>query len=113
MRPDVAVVDVHLPNGGGGEVIERARRTARRGVLALSVSDAADDVVGVIRAGARGYVTKTIDADQLVDAIRRVHTGDECSRPAWRVSSWTRSIRRAGPRPSTRRSTSCRTASRR
>jgi DNA-binding NarL/FixJ family response regulator len=49
--------------------------------LALSVSDAADDVVGVIRAGARGYVTKTIDADQLVDAIHRVHTGDAVFSP--------------------------------
>jgi DNA-binding NarL/FixJ family response regulator len=82
MRPDVAVVDVHLPNGGGRAIIERVLAEWPDAVfLALSVSDAADDVVGVIRAGARGYVTKTIDADQLVDAIHRVHTGDAVFSP--------------------------------
>jgi DNA-binding NarL/FixJ family response regulator len=82
VRPDVAVVDVHLPNGGGKAIIQRVLATWPEAVfLALSVSDAADDVVGVIRAGARGYVTKTIDADQLVDAIRRVHGGDAVFSP--------------------------------
>ncbi|MEO5901407.1 MAG: response regulator transcription factor [Ilumatobacteraceae bacterium] len=82
LRPDVVVVDVHLPGGGGRTIIERVLATWPEAVfLALSVSDAADDVVGVIRAGARGYVTKTIDADQLVDAIRRVHGGDAVFSP--------------------------------
>jgi DNA-binding NarL/FixJ family response regulator len=76
-RPDVVLLDVHLPDGGGLAVLE-----ALRGVepapafLALSVSDAPEDVVPMIRAGARGYVTKTIDAAALIDAIRRVHQGD-------------------------------------
>jgi DNA-binding NarL/FixJ family response regulator len=81
-RPDVVVVDVHMPEGGGAAVIERVRAaggTAR--FLALSVSDAADDVIGVIRAGARGYVTKTIAPDELVEAIRRVHEGDAVFSP--------------------------------
>jgi DNA-binding NarL/FixJ family response regulator len=82
VRPDVAVVDVHLPGGGGRAIIQRVLAEWPEAVfLALSVSDAADDVVGVIRAGARGYVTKTIDADQLVDAIRRVHGGDAVFSP--------------------------------
>jgi len=81
-RPDVAVVDVHLPNGGGKAIIERVLAEWPDAVfLALSVSDAAEDVVAVIRAGARGYVTKTIDAEQLVDAIRRVHGGDAVFSP--------------------------------
>jgi len=80
--PDVVVVDVHMPDGGGAAVIDRVRAaggTAR--FLALSVSDAADDVIGVIRAGARGYVTKTIAPDDLVEAIRRVHDGDAVFSP--------------------------------
>jgi DNA-binding NarL/FixJ family response regulator len=80
--PDVVVLDVHMPDGGGAAVIERVRAaggTAR--FLALSVSDAAEDVIGVIRAGARGYVTKTIAPDELVDAIRRVHDGDAVFSP--------------------------------
>lgn len=82
VRPDVVVVDVHLPGGGGKAIIERVLAEWPEAVfLALSVSDAADDVVGVIRAGARGYVTKTIDADQLVDAVRRVHGGDAVFSP--------------------------------
>ena len=81
-RPDVAVVDVHLPNGGGKAIIERVLAEWPDAVfLALSVSDAAEDVVAVIRAGARGYVTKTIDATELVDAIRRVHDGDAVFSP--------------------------------
>ncbi len=82
VRPDVVVVDVHLPSGGGKAIIERVLAEWPEAVfLALSVSDAAEDVVGVIRAGARGYVTKTIDADQLVDTIRRVHGGDAVFSP--------------------------------
>ena len=69
-RPEVVLLDVHLPGGGGVEVLARAcsarLRTSR--FLALSVSDAAEDVIGVIRGGARGYVTKTITGTDLVDA---------------------------------------------
>ncbi|MDN5559187.1 MAG: response regulator transcription factor [Ruaniaceae bacterium] len=74
---DVVLLDVHLPGGeggGGAEVVRRAETRAR--FLALSVSDAAQDVVSVIRAGARGYVTKSITTDELLDAIRRVASGD-------------------------------------
>jgi len=76
-KPDVVLVDVHLPGGGGGEVI-RGVHAQLPGVrfLALSVSDAAEDVIGVVRAGARGYVTKTIDGATLTDAIVRVAGGD-------------------------------------
>jgi len=76
-KPEVVLVDVHLPGGGGGEVI-RGVHAQLPGVrfLALSVSDAAEDVIGVVRAGARGYVTKTIDGATLTDAIVRVAGGD-------------------------------------
>ena len=81
-RPQVVLLDVHLPDGGGRAVIEGVHREWPEAVfLALSVSDAADDVVAVIRAGARGYVTKTIDAAELVDAIVRVHDGDAVFSP--------------------------------
>jgi DNA-binding NarL/FixJ family response regulator len=81
-RPDVVLVDVHLPDGGGRAIIEQVVREWPEAVfLALSVSDAADDVVAVIRAGARGYVTKTIDPKDLVDAIHRVHEGDAVFSP--------------------------------
>jgi DNA-binding NarL/FixJ family response regulator len=81
-RPDVVLVDVHLPDGGGRAIIESVLRDWPEAVfLALSVSDAADDVVAVIRAGARGYVTKTIDPADLVDAIQRVHEGDAVFSP--------------------------------
>lgn len=80
--PDVVLLDVHLPGGGGETVL---RTLGDRGVdvhvLALSVSDAAEDVIGVIRAGARGYVTKTIEPDDLSAAIRRVHDGDAVFSP--------------------------------
>jgi DNA-binding NarL/FixJ family response regulator len=80
--PDVVLLDVHLPDGGGTAVIAGARAAgADPRFLALSVSDAADDVIGVIRAGARGYVTKTIVADDLLAAIRRVHEGDAVFSP--------------------------------
>ena len=82
LEPDVVLLDVHMPGGGGVEVIRRvseSRPTVR--FLALSVSDAPDDVIAVIRAGARGYVTKTISAPDLVDAIRRVGEGDAVFSP--------------------------------
>jgi DNA-binding NarL/FixJ family response regulator len=80
--PDVVLLDVHLPDGGGRAVLERVRpeRPEIR-FLALSVSDAAEDVIGVIRAGARGYVTKTISGPDLADAIRRVAEGDAVFSP--------------------------------
>ena len=76
-RPDVVLLDVHLPGGGGRAVLE-ALRAELPDVrwLALSVSDAAEDVIAVIRAGARGYVTKTISGPDLRDAVRRVAEGD-------------------------------------
>jgi DNA-binding NarL/FixJ family response regulator len=80
--PDVVLLDVHMPDGGGRAVLEAMRRTNPEvRFLALSVSDAAEDVIGLIRAGARGYVTKTISADQLADAIRRVAEGDAVFSP--------------------------------
>ena len=81
-RPDVVLLDVHLPGGGGAEVAKQVHRNAPEiTFLALSVSDAAEDVIGVIRAGARGYVTKSISTDDLVDAISRVATGDAVFSP--------------------------------
>jgi DNA-binding NarL/FixJ family response regulator len=81
--PDVVLLDVHMPDGGGVEVIRRV--SAGDGpvpkFLALSVSDAAEDVIAVIRAGARGYVTKTISSPELADAIRRVDDGDAVFSP--------------------------------
>ena len=70
--PDVVLLDVHLPGGGGRAILEALRDelTGTR-YLALSVSDAAEDVIAVIRAGAGGYVTKTIEPDELVSAIER------------------------------------------
>jgi DNA-binding NarL/FixJ family response regulator len=80
--PDVVLVDVHMPDGGGVAVIEGsldAHPEVR--FLALSVSDAAEDVIAVIRAGARGYVTKSISAQELTDAVRRVAEGDAVFSP--------------------------------
>ena len=79
-RPDVVLLDVHLPGGGGVEVMRRSAGSAAR-FLALSVSDAAEDVIGTIRGGARGYVTKTITGPELVSAIRRVDDGDAVFSP--------------------------------
>jgi DNA-binding NarL/FixJ family response regulator len=80
--PDVVLVDVHMPGGGGRAVIEEVARTHPQvRFLALSVSDAAEDVIDVIRAGARGYVTKTISGPDLADAVRRVAEGDAVFSP--------------------------------
>ncbi|MEV0404571.1 response regulator transcription factor [Actinoallomurus sp. NPDC050550] len=89
-RPDVVLLDVHLPGGGGVEVLRRVLGGARNSgtaeaattrFLALSVSDAAEDVIGVIRGGARGYVTKTISGPELTKAIGRVAEGDAVFSP--------------------------------
>ena len=82
LDPEVVLLDVHLPDGGGEGVIAGVaqERPAVR-FLALSVSDAAEDVIGVIRAGARGYVTKTISGAELEDAIERVAQGDAVFSP--------------------------------
>jgi DNA-binding NarL/FixJ family response regulator len=81
-EPDVVLLDVHLPGGGGIEVMKQVhQRHPEVKFLALSVSDAAEDVIGVIRAGARGYVTKNINGAELVDAIGRVAEGDAVFSP--------------------------------
>jgi DNA-binding NarL/FixJ family response regulator len=81
-KPDVVLLDVHMPGGGGVEVIRQVavNRPAQR-FLALSVSDAAEDVIAVIRAGARGYVTKSISGPELADAVTRVRDGDAVFSP--------------------------------
>jgi len=81
-RPDVVLLDVHLPGGNGPAVIEAVTEAGvDTRFLALSVSDAAEDVIAVIRAGARGYVTKAISGPDLVDAVRRVAEGDAVFSP--------------------------------
>ncbi len=96
-RPDVVLLDVHMPGGGGLAVLEAVKAAvpaegavaepggtgggAGPRFLALSVSDAPEDVIAVVRAGARGYVTKTIEPDALADAVRRVHAGDAVFSP--------------------------------
>ncbi|MGH8958066.1 MAG: response regulator [Acidimicrobiia bacterium] len=80
--PDVVLLDVHLPGGGGRFVIEGVRRKHPEvAFLALSASDAAPDVVGVVRAGAAGYVTKNISPAELADAIGRVAAGEAVFSP--------------------------------
>lgn len=92
VRPDVVLLDVHMPDGGGVAVLRSVLGSDPGGVadparapeptfLALSVSDAAEDVIAVIRAGARGYVTKTITGDDLAEAVRRVADGDAVFSP--------------------------------
>jgi DNA-binding NarL/FixJ family response regulator len=97
LDPDVVLLDVHLPDGGGEAVIAGVA-PERPGVkfLALSVSDAAEDVIGVIRAGARGYVTKTISGEELADAVRRVADGDAVFSP--RLAGFVLDAFRAGER---------------
>jgi DNA-binding NarL/FixJ family response regulator len=81
-EPDVVLLDVHMPDGGGRAVLDAMRRSHPHvRFLALSVSDAAEDVIGLIRAGARGYVTKTISPDELAAAIKRVADGDAVFSP--------------------------------
>ena len=81
-RPDVVLLDVHMPDGGGVAVIQGAAGAAPDTLfLALSASDAAEDVIATIRAGARGYVTKNIATDELLDAIARVQGGDAVFSP--------------------------------
>lgn len=81
-RPDVVLVDVHMPEGGGIAVVEGVAETNPNiKFLALSVSDQAEDVIAMIRAGARGYVTKTIEPAELSDAIKRIHAGDAVFSP--------------------------------
>ena len=80
LQPQVVLLDVHMPDGGGLAVIAGVGDTSSR-YLALSVSDAAEDVIGVIRAGARGYVTKSIAAEDLADAVQRVADGDAVFSP--------------------------------
>ncbi|WP_428639511.1 LuxR C-terminal-related transcriptional regulator [Schaalia sp.] len=84
LKPDVALLDVHLPGGhggGGAEVAASCQDVDGLRFLALSVSDSPEDVVQVIRAGARGYVTKSITTPELVEAIRRVAAGDAAFSP--------------------------------
>jgi DNA-binding NarL/FixJ family response regulator len=97
LDPDVVLLDVHLPDGGGEAVIVGVA-LERPGVkfLALSVSDAAEDVIGVIRAGARGYVTKTISGEELADAVQRVADGDAVFSP--RLAGFVLDAFRAGER---------------
>ncbi|NND01374.1 MAG: response regulator transcription factor [Acidimicrobiia bacterium] len=81
-NPDIVLVDVHMPGGGGRAVIEGVHETdPDMKFLALSASDAAQDVVATVRAGARGYVTKTISPQELADAISRVNDGDAVFSP--------------------------------
>ena len=83
--PDVVLLDLHLPGGGGNLVIEAMKAAGGAAAdvkfLALSVSDAPEDVIAVIRAGARGYVTKTISGPELIDAVHRVAGGDAVFSP--------------------------------
>ena len=82
LLPDVVLLDVHMPGGGGRAVLESVQRKHPEvKFLALSVSDAAEDVIGLIRAGARGYLTKAISGPELADAITRVKGGDAVFSP--------------------------------
>ena len=98
LDPDVVLLDVHLPDGGGQAVIAQVA-PERPGVrfLALSVSDAAEDVIEVIRAGARGYVTKSISGADLIDAVRRTADGDAVFSP--RLAGFVLDAFRSGTSP--------------
>ena len=94
--PDVVLLDVHMPDGGGLAVLCAVSGQAPDvRFLALSVSDAADDVISVVRAGARGYVTKNILGPDLLDAIYRVHDGDVVFSP--RLAGFVLDAFSAGP----------------
>jgi DNA-binding NarL/FixJ family response regulator len=81
-KPDVVLLDVHLPDGGGRAILEDVGPDVPdTKFLALSVSDAAEDVIAIVRAGARGYVTKSISPEDLTAAIQRVHEGDAVFSP--------------------------------
>jgi DNA-binding NarL/FixJ family response regulator len=101
LDPDVVLLDVHLPDGNGAAIVN-AVALDRPGVkfLALSVSDAAEDVIAVIRAGARGYVTKTIAGPELVAAVERVAEGDAVFSP--RLAGFVLDAFRTGDEPATR-----------
>jgi DNA-binding NarL/FixJ family response regulator len=101
LDPDVVLLDVHLPDGNGAAIVN-AVAPERPGVkfLALSVSDAAEDVIAVIRAGARGYVTKTIAGPELVAAVERVAEGDAVFSP--RLAGFVLDAFRTGEEPATR-----------
>ena len=96
LEPDVVLLDVHLPDGSGDAIIN-AVAPERPGIrfLALSVSDAAEDVIAIIRAGARGYVTKTISGEELAAAIDRVAAGDAVFSP--RLAGFVLDAFRSGP----------------
>ena len=97
IEPDVVLLDVHMPDGGGVAVIQRTAAAGQSPLfLALSVSDAAEDVIAVIRAGARGYVTKNISGEDLAAAVRRVRDGDAVFSP--RLAGFVLDAF-AGPRP--------------
>jgi DNA-binding NarL/FixJ family response regulator len=82
LEPEVVLLDVHMPGGGGVEVIEQVtKQRPQQRFLALSVSDDPQDVIAIVRAGARGYVTKTITGEELADAIGRVRDGDAVFSP--------------------------------
>jgi DNA-binding NarL/FixJ family response regulator len=82
LEPEVVLLDVHMPGGGGVEVIEQvSKQRPQQRFLALSVSDDPEDVIAIVRAGARGYVTKTITGEELSDAVRRVRDGDAVFSP--------------------------------
>jgi DNA-binding NarL/FixJ family response regulator len=82
LEPQVVLLDVHMPGGGGVEVIEQvSKQRPQQRFLALSVSDDPQDVIAIVRAGARGYVTKTITGEELADAVRRVRDGDAVFSP--------------------------------
>lgn len=97
-RPDVVLLDVHLPGGDGVAVMDGLRDLTEVRYLALSVSDAADDVIALVRAGARGYVTKSITADELCDAVDRVAAGDAVFSP--RLAGFVLDAFSAAPAPS-------------
>jgi DNA-binding NarL/FixJ family response regulator len=82
LEPEVVLLDVHMPGGGGVEVIEQVSKARpQQRFLALSVSDDPEDVIAIVRAGARGYVTKTITGEELADAVGRVRDGDAVFSP--------------------------------